>query len=158
MALLMHHIRAEEPQLDAASGVHDIVDAAMERMKTAQHPTVRSIYNGVYLQGGDISLPQHQLRIPRERGQRCAIRHATFVPLVLQEFILHLEKVTADRLGQAHVHQAAQQILLFLLLGGDGNSGIPGIFPQQLPNQIHSLFPVGHGISLLFSVPDLSIP
>ena len=35
MSLPAHHVTAEEPKLDAASGVDDVVDTGMERMKTA---------------------------------------------------------------------------------------------------------------------------
>ena len=43
MSLCPHHFIAQETQLDTASGMHDVVNAGVERIETAQQLTVSGI-------------------------------------------------------------------------------------------------------------------
>ena len=57
MPLSPHQVIAEEPELDAAPGVDDVVDTAMERVETAEKRAVGGIYNCIGFQCRDVALP-----------------------------------------------------------------------------------------------------
>ena len=57
MALLLHHLIAFLAQLYARCGMDGIVNALVQGMETAQHLAIGCVYNGVYLQTGNIPLP-----------------------------------------------------------------------------------------------------
>ena len=80
--------------------MYGIVDASVTGNKTAQHPGVGRIYNGIHRQPGDIPLPQGnpaaQLSVYPVRllygGNGLHLHNPFFRGLLLQEGILYFQK------------------------------------------------------------------
>ena len=66
MSLPVHNLIAQKTQLNAAFRVYDVINTGMERVKTASKCAVRSVYNRVHFQRGDVALPQNEAFITQQ--------------------------------------------------------------------------------------------
>ena len=131
--LPLHLLRAGQPKLHTGPGVNGVVNAAVAGHKTPQHLAVCGVDNGIAAQGCNVPLPQVNSAL--NRLQAGNIRRSPALCLFLQVGVLHAQKRLAGRRGRAHVHQAAQQALLFGLRGRNFNVPVLFSLAQQIAKQ-----------------------
>ena len=149
MALLFHEPGTIQPELDARKGMDAVVDAGVAGHITARHSAVRGVDDSTAPQPGDIALPEVQ--ISANRLQIGQAGDAGRFNLLTQIFVLHGQKIGADGLGAADVHQRAQHALLFICVCRDFHSAITPVLVQQPPDEEFSFFSLVHVVHSITS-------
>ena len=87
-ALLPHEFRTSGAELHTAECVNGVVNTAVAGTETAQHLTVRRIYDSVTAQSGNVALPK--IKAILRGGQIGTIGDSFFLCSLLQICVLHL--------------------------------------------------------------------
>lgn len=124
-------------------------DAAVVRNIAAGHAGVCRIDDGIAFECGYISLPEIQTR-----PDGCEVGNIGDAPcriFAMQIGVLHFQKIRANALREANIHQTTQKLTLTLRLCRNSNIPIFRFLFQKRPDQKQPSLCLIHNFSTAFT-------
>jgi len=143
MALLPHDVIHPETQLNTRVRVDYVIDAAMARVKAAEHLRVGGIDDGAAGQCRDVTLPDPDA-LPY-RSERMVVGDTLFCRRLFQIGVLHIQEFLRYRRRGANVKESAQKPFLSENAFGDRELFVFLFLTEQTFQKIHAPFVLGHG-------------